>query len=86
MQYLPAKFVNRYLIRDIELIKIRASKGREWPVQIGWMYGGCNTMQGWTEFLNDAKLRVGDICVFELIRTEDLLLEVSVFKESGKVI
>ncbi|TXG64382.1 hypothetical protein EZV62_011376 [Acer yangbiense] len=77
--YLPAKFVNRYLTQDIKLIKLRASKGREWPVQIGWMYGGCNTMQGWTEFLNDMKLKAGDICVFELIRIEDLLLEVSVF-------
>ncbi|KAK2665153.1 hypothetical protein Ddye_003727 [Dipteronia dyeriana] len=80
--YLPAKFVNKYLTRDIELNKLRASNGREWPVQIGWMYGGCNTMQGWTEFLNDTKLKVGDICVFELIRIEDLLLDVSVFKES----
>ncbi|KAK1560612.1 hypothetical protein Q3G72_028815 [Acer saccharum] len=80
--YLPAKFVNRYLTQDIKLIKLRASKGREWPVQIGWMYGGCNTMQGWTEFLKDTKLKAGDICVFELIRIEDLLLEVSVFKES----
>ncbi|KAK3195696.1 hypothetical protein Dsin_027006 [Dipteronia sinensis] len=80
--YLPAKFVNKYLTRDIKLIKSRASKGREWPVQIGWMYGGCNRLQGWTEFSNGTKLKAGDICVFELIQTEDLLLEVSVFKES----
>ncbi|KAI9180229.1 hypothetical protein LWI28_002570 [Acer negundo] len=80
--YLPAKFTNKYLTQDIKLIKLRAYKGREWPVQIGWMYGGCNTMQGWNEFLNDTKLKAGDICVFELIRTEDLLLEVSVFNKS----
>ncbi|KAK3219442.1 hypothetical protein Dsin_013412 [Dipteronia sinensis] len=82
--YLPAKFANKYLTHDIEGIKVRASNGREWPVRIGWKNSGCNALRGWSKFLNDMKLKTGDICVFELIRTEDLLLEVSVFKESGK--
>ncbi|KAK1560294.1 hypothetical protein Q3G72_024828 [Acer saccharum] len=84
--YLPAKFTNKYLTRDAERIKLRTSNGREWLVRIGWNNGGCNALRGWTNFLNDMKLKLGDICVFELIRKEDLLLEVSVFKESGKVI
>ncbi|KAI9156368.1 hypothetical protein LWI28_005055 [Acer negundo] len=84
--HLPAKFTNKYLTRDIERIKVRASNGREWPVRIGWKNHGCCALRGWTKFLNDTKLKMRDICVFEIIRTEDLLLEVSVFKESGKVI
>ncbi|TXG64441.1 hypothetical protein EZV62_011435 [Acer yangbiense] len=78
--YLPAKFANKYLTHDTERIKLRASNGRKWPVQICWKRGGCNTQEGWTEFQDGMKLKAGDICLFELIRTEDLLLEVSVFK------
>ncbi|KAI9182702.1 hypothetical protein LWI28_028032 [Acer negundo] len=84
VMYLPAKFVNKYLTLDIERIKLQASNGRKWPVQICWKRGGCITQEGWTEFLDGMKLKAGDICLFELIRMEDLLLEVSVFK-SGKV-
>ena len=68
---------------DIERIKLRASNGRKWPVHICWKRGGCNTLEGWTEFVDGMKLKAGDNSLFELIRTEDLLLEVSVFK-SGK--
>ncbi|KAK1559972.1 hypothetical protein Q3G72_020682 [Acer saccharum] len=78
--YLPAKFANKYLTRDTKLIKLQASNGRKWPVQICWKRGGCNTQEGWAEFQDGMKLKAGDICLFELIRTEDLLLEVSVFK------
>ncbi|KAK3195623.1 hypothetical protein Dsin_026933 [Dipteronia sinensis] len=84
VMYLPAKFANKYLTRDTERIKLQASNGRKWPVQICWKRGGCNTLEGWTKFLDGMKLKAGDICLFELIRTGDLLLEVSVFKKYGK--
>ncbi|KAK0593042.1 hypothetical protein LWI29_029782 [Acer saccharum] len=85
-KYLPAQFTNRYLTRDIERFKVRASNGREWPVRMSWKNHGCCALRGWTKFLNDMKIKTRDICVFELIQTKDLLLEVSLFKESGKVI
>ncbi|TXG61734.1 hypothetical protein EZV62_013097 [Acer yangbiense] len=78
---LPAKFTNRYMTQDAESIKIRAFNGREWLVRISWK-DGCHVLQGWSKFLNDMKIKVGDICVFELIRSQDWLLEVSVFKET----
>ena len=85
MQCLLAKFTNKYLTQDAKGIKVRASNGREWRVRISWLRG-CHLLRGWSKFLKDMKLKAGDICVFELIRLVDLLLEVSAFKKSGKVI
>ncbi|TXG64432.1 hypothetical protein EZV62_011426 [Acer yangbiense] len=34
--YVPAKFTNKYLSKDLEYIKLQASDGREYPVQIIW--------------------------------------------------
>ncbi|KAK0581170.1 hypothetical protein LWI29_010910 [Acer saccharum] len=34
--YVPAKFANKYLSKDLEYITLQASDGREYPVQIIW--------------------------------------------------
>ncbi|KAH7575163.1 hypothetical protein JRO89_XS02G0056400 [Xanthoceras sorbifolium] len=77
--YMPANFVNKYLSQNAKCIKLQVSNGREWPVQIRWAHGRCNTQKGWTAFVKNMNLKAGDICLLELIRMDDLPLEVSVF-------
>ena len=36
--------------------------------------------RGWSAFANENNLRVGDVCVFELIKRDDVVLKVSVFR------
>ncbi|KAK2665198.1 hypothetical protein Ddye_003772 [Dipteronia dyeriana] len=64
----PIKFAKNCLSRDPKCIKIQDSVGREWPGITTW-YGGCSYIKNLDE---------GDICIFELIKVEELL-KVSVF-------
>ncbi|KAL5788463.1 hypothetical protein ACOSP7_005412 [Xanthoceras sorbifolium] len=82
--FVPAKFANKYLTRDVHVkfIKLQTSDGREWPVQIIWKHNGVSLRKGWAEFSSNKKMKEGDICVFELVRMEDILLKVSVSHET----
>ncbi|KAJ4716407.1 B3 domain-containing transcription factor VRN1-like [Melia azedarach] len=80
--YAPATFANKYVSRSIQSAKLQDSCGREWPMKIYWRYSGSAGFyltKGWNEFSEINGIREGDICVFELIRMEDVLLKVSVF-------
>ncbi|KAK2665189.1 hypothetical protein Ddye_003763 [Dipteronia dyeriana] len=78
--YMPVEFAHKYLNRDIKVINLQVSEGREWPVQLVWRYwGGPDLTRGWARFLRDNSLKKDDICVFELTRMKDVLLKVSVF-------
>ncbi|KAK2665202.1 hypothetical protein Ddye_003776 [Dipteronia dyeriana] len=82
--YVPVKFANKYLSKDLEYIKLQASDGKEYPVQIIWKQNnGVSFRKGWAGFSRDKNMEEGDICVFELVRMkEDILLKVSVFHET----
>ena len=34
--------------------------------------------KGWSTFANENNLKVGDVCVFELIKSDDVVLKVSI--------
>ncbi|KAI9182213.1 hypothetical protein LWI28_023175 [Acer negundo] len=78
--YIPVKFARKYLSRDAKIIKLQVSDGREWPVQLFWRQNGSGDLvTGWPAFSKENNLEDGDVCLFELIRTDDFLLKVSVF-------
>ena len=76
-QCVPIKFAKNCLSRDPKCIKIQDSVGREWPGITTW-YGGCSYIKNLAELIREKNLDVGDICIFELIKVEELL-KVSVF-------
>lgn len=80
VQYVPTKFYRKYLSREVKWIKIQDCDGAEWPVSIKWPNHGCLIKGGWYKFLQEKDLEEGDICVFELIRNNDIVLKVSVHK------
>ncbi|KAK1559591.1 hypothetical protein Q3G72_016188 [Acer saccharum] len=78
--YMPVKFAGKYLSREAKIIKLKVSNGREWPAQLYWRQSGsCDIIMGWSTFSKENNLKEGDVCLFELIRKEDILLKVSVF-------
>lgn len=77
LQYVPPKFANKYLNKVNGSIKIKDTDGRVWPVNLAWS-GWCGIRKGWPAFSKDKDLKAGDICLFELIRTEGVLFKVSV--------
>ncbi|XP_021725620.1 B3 domain-containing protein LOC_Os12g40080-like [Chenopodium quinoa] len=68
---IPKEFANRYLDkkRPFSLtfnVQIDASK--TWPVLVDADYTHVKFRKGWKDFALKNKLKVGDICIFELIR------------------
>ncbi|KAM7251443.1 hypothetical protein ACFE04_023326 [Oxalis oulophora] len=42
----------------------------------------CQISNGWRRFVNDNKLQLNDLCVFELINKDPLTLKISIFRET----
>ncbi|KAK2665196.1 hypothetical protein Ddye_003770 [Dipteronia dyeriana] len=74
--YVPAEFASKYFSRDVKIIKLQVSDGRELPVQIFWRRNeDVDLITGWSAFFKENNLEEGDVCLFELIRMEDFLLK-----------
>ncbi|XVE90511.1 hypothetical protein DITRI_Ditri20bG0083700 [Diplodiscus trichospermus] len=75
----PSSFCEEYIKcvpRDVTLKR----KGKLWPVMLNTsskrpaQFGA-----GWWAFAAENKLQVGDVCVFEMIKRTNIVLEVSIF-------
>ncbi|XVF61911.1 hypothetical protein PTKIN_Ptkin08bG0172800 [Pterospermum kingtungense] len=79
--HIPYQFAKRYFEENGEL-SLRVSDGRTWTVgyKVCRLYAkvrfSCNS---WRAFVVDNNLKVGDICVFELIKDNGILLDVVIF-------
>lgn len=62
------------------IIKLQISDGRQWPVRCLYRGGRAKLSQGWFEFSLENNLGEGDVCVFELVATKDVVLQVTVFR------
>ena len=86
-QYLPSCFAEKNLNGVSGFIKLQISDGRQWPVRCLYKGGRAKLSQGWYEFTLENNLGEGDICVFELLRTREVVLQVTLFRvkedESG---
>ncbi|KAJ4716406.1 B3 domain-containing transcription factor VRN1-like [Melia azedarach] len=81
--YAPAAF-GKYVNRSLQFVKLQNACGRERRIKIHKKSSnsdGFHFRKGWGEFSKNNDIHGGDICVFELIRTEDVLLKVSVFHQ-----
>ncbi|KAE8721782.1 B3 domain-containing transcription factor VRN1 [Hibiscus syriacus] len=54
--------------------------GRQWPVRCLYRGGRAKFSQGWYEFTLENNLGEGDVCVFELLRSREFVLKVTVFR------
>lgn len=62
------------------IIKLQISDGRQWPVRCLYKSGRAKLSQGWFEFSLENNLGEGDVCVFELVETKDVVLQVTLFR------
>lgn len=80
--YLPSCFAEKNLNGVSGFIKLQISDGRQWPVRCLYRGGRAKFSQGWFEFTLENNLGEGDVCVFELLRVKDVVLQVTVFRVS----
>ncbi|GAV84812.1 B3 domain-containing protein [Cephalotus follicularis] len=80
IMYLPSCFAEKHLNGVSGYIKLQLSDGKQWPVRCLYRGGRAKLSQGWYEFSMENNLGEGDVCVFELMRSRDFVLKVTVFR------
>lgn len=88
LQYLPSCFAEKHLEGVSGFIKLQISDGtdgKQWPVRCLYRTGRAKLSQGWFEFSLENNLGEGDVCVFELIEANEVVLKVTVFRVAEDV-
>ncbi|GMI88202.1 REPRODUCTIVE MERISTEM 39, REDUCED VERNALIZATION RESPONSE 1 [Hibiscus trionum] len=78
--HVPRCFALRYLNGVDGIITLQASNGKRWPVRCIYGQSSWKFSKGWAEFVLDNNLDEGDVCVFELISTNEIVLKVTIFR------
>ncbi|XP_037410491.1 B3 domain-containing protein Os03g0620400-like [Triticum dicoccoides] len=80
-----SQYATRYLVekfsgghpcgkrRGVELVLLREGKSRSWPTKLRHSSQGSRVLKGWPSFARDNHLREGDLCLFKLLKCEELL-------------
>ncbi|KAI9182689.1 hypothetical protein LWI28_027902 [Acer negundo] len=80
IMFLPACFSAKHLKGVSGFIKLHLSDGKQWHVDCQYRRGRAKLGQGWYEFTLENNLGEGDVCVFEVLRSRDIVLKVTVFR------
>ncbi|XP_017971809.1 PREDICTED: B3 domain-containing transcription factor VRN1 isoform X4 [Theobroma cacao] len=80
IMYLPSCFAEKHLSGVSGFIKLQLPDGKQWPVRCLYRGGRAKFSQGWYEFTLENNLGEGDVCVFELLRSREFVLKVTVFR------
>ncbi|XP_022763315.1 B3 domain-containing transcription factor VRN1-like isoform X2 [Durio zibethinus] len=78
--HIPRIFAQKYLNGVDGTITLQVSEGKKWPVRCIYAHGSLKFSKGWAEFVLDNNLDEGDVCVFELINTKEIVLKVTIFR------
>ncbi|KAK8564289.1 hypothetical protein V6N13_005478 [Hibiscus sabdariffa] len=78
--HLPRCFAQKYLNGVDGIITLQVPEGKTWPVQCVYCNGNLRFSKGWAEFVLDNNLDEGDVCIFELINTKEIVLRVAIFR------
>ncbi|XVE66902.1 hypothetical protein DITRI_Ditri08aG0117300 [Diplodiscus trichospermus] len=78
--HIPRCFARRYLNGVNGTITLQVSEGKKWPVCCIHGHGSLKFSKGWAEFVLDNNLDEGDVFVFELINSMEIVLKVTIFR------
>ncbi|XP_061338827.1 B3 domain-containing transcription factor VRN1-like [Gastrolobium bilobum] len=78
---IPYAFARKYVQKNMQNVMIQFGK-KLWPVRLLHypIRSVVSFACGWHLFAEESKLRVGDICIFELINREECVFDVHIFR------
>ncbi|KAF8019542.1 hypothetical protein BT93_G0281 [Corymbia citriodora subsp. variegata] len=79
----PRSFIMQHIREIKEIVTLRHSD-RTWPVKLRSYPSGATFSAGWIAFVRGTHLRVGNVCVFELIDRVDIVFRVYIFSSAGR--
>ncbi|XP_038723265.1 B3 domain-containing protein LOC_Os12g40080-like [Tripterygium wilfordii] len=81
---IPSKFARKYLREMQSDVTLCVSDKRVWTAEYrqsaNKSYSKTKLYHGWREFVRDNSLKVGDVCVFELIEISKIKFKVVIFR------
>ncbi|CAN1192319.1 B3 domain-containing transcription factor VRN1 [Linum perenne] len=80
IMYLPSSFAEKNLNGVSGFIKLQFTDGKQWPVRCLYKGSRAKLSQGWYEFTLENNIGEGDVCVFEMLKSRDVVLKVTVFR------
>ncbi|KAM1048000.1 hypothetical protein ACFX2I_027199 [Malus domestica] len=83
LMHVPAEFAKRLKLQKKQIAALRVGE-QLWPVNIiGYNNEGSRHSHisgGWRVFAEENRLREGDVCTFELVEINDIVLKVHIFR------
>lgn len=76
MQAVPTDFSRNYLPQGYYTVILKNSEGREWKVSVVPSANTVKLSGGWAAFRCDNQINSGDICTFELVRRETMVVHI----------
>ena len=81
MNFLPKEGFTKKDTKGRVLTVMLQVADRLWPVKLyTYSYSSNNFSAGWTAFVRENTLQVGDVCVFELIMKDHAVFKVYIFR------
>ncbi|XP_048141069.1 B3 domain-containing transcription factor VRN1-like isoform X1 [Rhodamnia argentea] len=83
---IPSEFFRKHVQRNKQIATLRYSD-RSWYVKLRRhepLDMGCLSI-GWSFFARETGLHVRDVCVFELVDRDNIVLRVSIFSSNGRI-
>ena len=78
MQHIPTSFSRAHLKKIKTRMALRNLQGETWEVNCIPSRGKHNLSGGWVAFAHGNNLKVGDICIFELVGENEF--QVNIFR------
>ncbi|TXG64426.1 hypothetical protein EZV62_011420 [Acer yangbiense] len=80
LMYFPSSFAKMHLRGVSEIIKLQTTDGMQRIARCVHRGDSANLTQGWYEFALENNLGEGDVCFFEVLKSSDIVLKVTVFR------
>ncbi|XP_065617635.1 B3 domain-containing protein REM16 [Quercus suber] len=85
---ISSSFAKKYMRKmSGEFVILRSFNGGTWSVKFSFFEARTNAKfrQGWKKFARDNNLKVGDVCIFELINGVEVAFKVSIFRAANDI-
>lgn len=76
MQTVPSIFARNHLPQSNTKIILRNSEDKSWETNYINKEKNHKFSRGWKDFVRDNKLKVGDICIFELVAKNEMRVHI----------
>nr|XP_010315610.1 uncharacterized protein LOC101244431 isoform X3 [Solanum lycopersicum] len=79
-------FARKYFLENDGNLVLRVSGSGSWSVKCTITTASAKFNYGWKTFVLENELKLGDVCVFEVIKGGQLFVDVTIFRAAGSII